>query len=377
MKCGISILGSTGSIGRQTLDVAEKLKLRVCAMTANRNVKLAEAQVRRFRPEVVAMYDRAAAAELKVRLADTPVRVVAGEDGLCEAAVCPEADAVVTAVMGTVGLRPTLAAIYERKRIALANKETLVCAGRIVMETARENDAEIIPVDSEHSAIFQCLAGGRPFKTIILTASGGPFRGMNSSELAKVTVEEALRHPNWNMGPKITIDCATMMNKGLEFIEAMHLFHANPEQIRVLVHPQSIIHSMVEYPDHSVIAQMGAPDMRLPIEFALTYPQRGPAIAPALDLTQVGTLTFEQPDLQAFPCLGLAMEAAQMRGTACAVMNAANEAAVDLFLNKRIRFCEIYELVRSAVEALPTSDSSIDAVLEADREARQFVFGKV
>ena len=330
MKCGISILGSTGSIGRQSLDVAEKLGLRVCALTANRNTALAEEQARRFRPEVMAMYSHAAAAELKVRLADTPVKVVAGEDGLIEAAVHPQADTVVTAVVGTVGLRPTLAAIYEKKRIALANKETLVCAGRIVMEEAKRNGAEIIPVDSEHSAIFQCLAGGRPFRTIILTASGGPFRGMRREELMQVTVEDALRHPNWNMGPKITVDCATMMNKGLEFIEAMHLFGARPEQIRVLVHPQSIVHSMVEYPDHSIIAQMGMPDMRLPIELALTYPLRGPAVAPALDLTQVSALTFEHPDLEAFPCLGLAMEAARMRGTACAVMNAANETAVEL-----------------------------------------------
>ena len=377
MECGIAILGSTGSIGRQTLDVAEKLKLRVWAMTANRNVERVEIQARQFKPALVAMCDRAAAADLKTRLADTPVRVVAGEDGLLEAAVYPQAKTVVTAVMGTVGLRPTLAAIYERKRIALANKETLVCAGRIIMEKAGENEVEILPVDSEHSAIFQCLAGGRPFRSILLTASGGPFRGMSRQALSEVTLEAALRHPNWNMGPKITIDCATMMNKGLEFIEAMHLFGAHPDQIRVLVHPQSIVHSMVEYPELSVIAQMGTPDMRLPIEYALTYPQRGPAIAPALDLTQVGTLTFEKPDLQAFPCLGLAMEAARMCGTACAVMNAANEAAVDLFLHEKIRFCEIYALVRSAVEALPTADSSIDAVLEADREARRFVLGKV
>ena len=377
MKCGISILGSTGSIGRQSLDVAEKLGLRVCALTANRNTALAEEQARRFRPEVMAMYSHTAAAELKVRLADTPVKVVAGEDGLIEAAVHPQADTVVTAVVGTVGLRPTLAAIYEKKRIALANKETLACAGRIVMEEAKRNGAEIIPVDSEHSAIFQCLAGGRPFRTIILTASGGPFRGMHREELMQVTVEDALRHPNWNMGPKITVDSATMMNKGLEFIEAMHLFGARPEQIRVLVHPQSIVHSMVEYPDHSIIAQMGMPDMRLPIELALTYPLRGPAVVPALDLTQVSALTFEHPDLEAFPCLGLAMEAARMRGTACAVMTAANETAVELFLNRKIRFCQIYEYVRSAVEALPASDSGIDGVLEADREARRFVLGKV
>ena len=377
MKQAISILGSTGSIGRQSLDVAEKLGVRVCALTANRDVERIEAQARRFRPALVALRDRAAAAELKTRLADLPVRVAAGDDGLLEAAVYPEADTVITAVVGTVGLRPTLAAIYEKKRIALANKETLVCAGRIVMEEAGRSGAEIIPVDSEHSAIFQCLAGGRPYRAILLTASGGPFRGMTRQELAQVTLAQALRHPNWRMGPKITVDCATMMNKGLEFIEAMHLFAARPEQIRVLVHPQSIVHSMVEYPDGAVIAQMGTPDMRLPIELALTYPRRGPSIAPALDLTQTGPLTFENPDLDAFPCLGLAMEAARMRGTACAVMNAANETAVELFLREKIRFCEIYELVRSAVEALPASDGGIDAILEADREARRFVLGKV
>ena len=377
MERGISVLGSTGSIGRQTLDAAERLGIRVYAISANKSVNLLEEQARKLHPELVAVTDETAARDLKTRLADTPVRVVSGREGLCEAAVHPRADTVITAVMGTVGLKPTMAAIGEKKRIGLANKETLVCAGRLVMAAAKEKGAEIIPVDSEHSAIFQCLQGPGKMNRILLTASGGPFRGMKKAELEKVTLRQALAHPNWKMGSKITVDCATMMNKGLEFIEAMHLFSARPEQIRVLVHPQSIVHSMVEFCDHSVMAQMGVPDMRLPIELALTYPERGPAIAESLDLVKAGTLTFEEPDTENFPCLALAMESARAEGMQCAVMNAANEAAVDLFIREKIGFCDIYTLVEAAVRAVSRPDGSIDDILDADREARAFVYGKV
>ena len=378
MECGIAILGSTGSIGRQTLDVAEKLKLRVWAMTANRNVERVEIQARQFKPALVAMRDRAAAADLKTRLADTPVRVVAGEDGLLEAAVYPQAKTVVTAVMGTVGLRPTLAAIYERKRIALANKETLVCAGRIIMEKAGENEVEILPVDSEHSAIFQCLAGGRPFRSILLTASGGPFRGMSRQALSEVTLEAALRHPNWNMGPKITIDCATMMNKGLEVIEAMRLYGLPLSQVDVVIHRQSIVHSLVEFRDGAVLAQLGTPDMRIPIQLALTYPRRLPNPAPALDLLTCGPLTFDAPDLEAFPCLGLAREAALRGGTACAVLNGANEAAVGLYLEDKIGFYGISDAVARAMDTVPyVANPTLEEILEADRAARACVYSFV
>jgi 1-deoxy-D-xylulose-5-phosphate reductoisomerase len=379
MNRDLIILGSTGSIGRQSLEVAEKLGLRVRALAANRNVALLEQQIRRFHPGLAAVFDEGAAKDLKVRVSDTGVRVVSGADGLIEAASLESGGTVITAVMGMVGLKPTLAAIKEKKRIALANKETLVCAGKIVMNAAREYGAEVLPVDSEHSAIFQCMEGNsrKEVKRILLTASGGPFRGMTGDELKSVTKADALRHPNWTMGQKITIDSATLMNKGLEFIEAMHLFGVTPDMIKVLVHPQSIVHSMVEFADNSVIAQMGPPDMRIPIQYALTWPERKPGLAPELDFLTAGELTFEEPDTETFGCLRLAMECAGRRDAACAVMNGANEAAVDLFLRDRIGFTDIYGLVADAVEELGSMRADcIEDVLAADAEARDFVYGK-
>ena len=351
----ISILGSTGSIGRQTLDVAEQLGTRVAAITANSNVDRAEEQARKFHPALAVMYDPAAAKELKSRLSDTDIRVSSGMEGLLEAASLPEADTVVTAVVGMIGLRPTLAAIQAGKRIALANEETLVCAGELVMAEAARCGAEIIPVDSEHSAIFQCLQGSRDrseVRRILLTCSGGPFYGMKFEELAAMTRADALKHPNWKMGPKITVDCATLMNKGLEVIEAMRLYRLPLEQVSVVIHRQSIVHSMVEFRDGAVMAQLGTPDMRLPIRYALTYPYRADSPLEPLDLLSCPPLTFAAPDLEAFPCLRLAMEAVTEGGTACAVLNGANEAAVGLFLRDQIGFNDIPGLVASAREAV-------------------------
>ena len=379
MQNAISLLGSTGSIGRQTLEVAELLNLRVRALSANRNIKLLEEQTRKFRPAVAAVYDGAAARDFKTRVRDLDVRVVSGTDGLIEAAVIDGADTVVTATVGTAGLLPTLAAIDLGRRIALANKETLVCAGKFVMERARERGALIIPVDSEHSAIFQCLAGqSKDIKKLILTASGGPFRGLDRDALSKVTPEMALRHPNWSMGQKVTIDSATMMNKGLEVIEATHLFGVPPGKIEVVVHPESIIHSMVEFTDNSVMAQLAVPDMRLPIQYALTYPDRAPSLAGQLDITKQASLTFEQPDFASFPCLGLAFEAARTGCTACAVLNAANEAAVELFLSGKLSFYGISDSVRAALENTENiEDPSLDDIAEADAAARKLVFERV
>ncbi|MCI6567318.1 MAG: 1-deoxy-D-xylulose-5-phosphate reductoisomerase [Dysosmobacter sp.] len=373
----ISILGSTGSIGRQTLDVAEQLGTRVAAITANSNVDRAEEQARKFHPALAVMYDPAAAKELKSRLSDTDIRVSSGMEGLLEAASLPEADTVVTAVVGMIGLRPTLAAIQAGKRIALANKETLVCAGELVMAEAARCGAEIIPVDSEHSAIFQCLQGSRDrseVRRILLTCSGGPFYGMKFEELAAMTRADALKHPNWKMGPKITVDCATLMNKGLEVIEAMRLYRLPLEQVSVVIHRQSIVHSMVEFRDGAVMAQLGTPDMRLPIRYALTYPYRADSPLEPLDLLSCPPLTFAAPDLEAFPCLRLAMEAVTEGGTACAVLNGANEAAVGLFLRDKIGFNDIPGLVASAREAVPVRQAGdLEAILGADRQAREIV----
>ena len=387
----LSVLGSTGSIGRQTLAVAAHLGLPVAALAARGgNVKLSEEQARRFSPRLVAVYDEGAARDLRVRLADTPTRVVSGPEGLTEAAVCPEADCVVTALSGSVGLLPTMAAIEQKKRIALANKETLVCAGELVMARAAETGAEIIPVDSEHSAIFQSL-GGRlrspHLRRILLTASGGPFRGLTRAETYDKTPEEAVSHPNWSMGAKISVDSATMMNKGLEFIEAMRLFGVAPEQITVLIHPQSVMHSAVEFCDGSVVAQMAAPDMELPIQYALTYPERAPSLlAKPLDLFSAGDLHFERPDLENTPCLALAMDAARRGGTAPAALSAANEAAVALFLRKKIPCGKFFECVAAALDSIeiidglsPGSKPTLEQCLAADGLARNFVmerFGK-
>lgn len=373
-KKKISLIGSTGSIGRQTLEVAELLGCAVVALSANKSTPLLEAQARKFKPAIVAVYDEGAARDMKARLRDTGTHVFSGMSGLIEAAAAENADTVVTAVVGTIGLKPTLAAIERGKRIALANKETLVCAGAHVMRLSKQYKADILPVDSEHSAIFQCLNdnGGNGFKKILLTASGGPFRGKTFGELEKMTPQEALYHPNWKMGRKITIDSATLMNKGLEFIEAMHLYAAAPDQISVLIHPQSIIHSMVEFHDNSVIAQLSVPDMRLPIQYALTYPVRQPSLTEALELTKIGSLTFEVPDLSVFRCLKLAIDTARIRGTSCAVMNAANEEAVGLFLEEKISFNEIYECVRSVMDRIENvENASVDDILAADGEARR------
>ena len=377
MKRSISVLGSTGSIGTQSLDVIEKLGLGVSALAANRNIELLEAQARKFSPELVAVFDEERASELEKRLSDTNISVVSGMEGLIAAAEIPSADTVITAVMGMIGLKPTIAAIRQGKRIGLANKETLVCAGNIVMAEAKKYNAEIIPVDSEHSAIFQSMAGGKrsEVKRILLTASGGPFRGKKYDEIKNATKEAALKHPNWSMGQKITIDSASMMNKGLEFIEAMHLFGVRPDQIEVLVHPQSIVHSAVEFSDNSVIAQLGVADMRIPIQYALTYPDRMPSPAKSLDLTALSALTFEKPDTDTFKSLKLAMDTAGRKDAACAVMNGANEAAVALFLQDKIAFGEMYECVSLAVEELGGMIAdTIDDVLLADEAARKFVF---
>ena len=377
MNRSISVLGSTGSVGTQSLDVIEKLGYRVSAIAANRNIDLLEKQARQFLPELVAVYDEERAQIRREKLSDTGISVVSGIEGLIAAAETDSADTVITAVMGMIGLQPTIAAIRKRKRIALANKETLVCAGRIVMAEAERYGAEIIPVDSEHSAIFQSMAGGskNEVKRILLTASGGPFRGMTYEQIKDAPKEAALKHPNWSMGQKITIDSASMMNKGLEFIEAIHLFGVKPEQIEVLVHPQSIVHSAVVFRDNSVIAQLGVADMRIPIQYALTYPERTVSCADELDLTMLSGLTFEKPDLDTFKSLKLAMDAAGREDAACAVMNGANEAAVALFLNDRIKFGEIYECVSMAVGELGTmSAETIDDVIRADAKARDFVF---
>ena len=376
----ISILGSTGSIGRQTLDVAEKLQISVAALAASRNVELLEAQCRKFRPELAVLFDEAAAEELKRRLSDMNIKVAGGMEGLLAAALLDSADTVVTAVSGMIGLRPTLAAIERGKRIALANKETLVCAGELVMREAQRRGAEIIPVDSEHSAIFQCLMGCRDrseVRRLILTCSGGPFYGKTAAELQKVTRVDALRHPNWKMGPKITVDCATLMNKGLEVIEAMRLYGLPLEQVTAVIHRQSIVHSLVEFRDGAVMAQLGTPDMRIPIGLALTYPKREENPAPPLDLLSCPPLTFAAPDEEAFRCFRLARQAAKQGGTACAVLNGANEAAVGLFLQEKLCFPEIADAVEAALDAVPQcANMTLEAALDADRQARDIVFAR-
>ena len=376
-SCCISLLGSTGSIGRQSLEVIQACGMKVGALTANSNVERMEEQARQFLPKLAVMMDEKAAADLKVRLADTPVRVAARMEGLLEAAELPQADTVITAVVGMVGLRPTMAAIREGKRIALANKETLVCAGQLVMEEARDYGAKIVPVDSEHSALFQslqCCKDRGEVKRLILTCSGGPFFGKTRQELQGMTRKEALQHPNWSMGAKITVDSATLMNKGLEFMEAMHLYQMPPEKISIVIHRESIIHSLVEYCDNAVIAQLGAPDMRLPIQYALTWPERVPGPADPLDLCSCGPLTFAQPDTDTFQCLALALEAAKTGGTAGAILNGANEAAVALFLEGKIGFLDIADRVRLAMERVPViQDPSMTQVLEADAAAREAV----
>ncbi len=376
VKC-VSILGSTGSIGRQSLDIMEHLNISVGALAAGTSVALMASQCRKFRPMLAVMATREAADALAREISDLPVKISWGEEGLLEAATLEGVDCVITAVVGMLGLKPTLAAIRAGKRIGLANKETLVCAGELVMAEAERCHAEIIPVDSEHSAIFQCLMGSRhsrEVKRLILTCSGGPFFGMKPEQLQNVTKADALKHPNWKMGPKITIDCATLMNKGLEVIEAMHLYHMPLEQVDVVIHRQSIVHSMVEFTDGAVMAQMGAPDMRLPIQLAATYPERLPCVVDRLDLLGCGPLTFSAPDLEAFPCLKLARDCAKLGGNACAVMNGANEEAVAMFLRDEIGFYDIYRLVKNAVDTVPyIGKPSLEQILESDRLSRAAV----
>lgn len=376
MVKAISILGSTGSIGRQTAEAARRLGIPVLALSARRDVDRLEEQARTLRPRYISVTDPAAAKELRSRLAGTGVEIGEGEESLAAAATIEGADCVVTGVSGSIGLRPTLAAIRKGRRIALANKETLVCAGDIVMAEAEHCGAEILPVDSEHSAIFQSLAGRgkNELRRILLTGSGGPFRGWTPEQTRDVTPERAVRHPNWSMGAKISIDSATMMNKGLEFIEAMHLFAVEPDQIRVIIHPESAIHSMVELLDGTVIAQLGVPDMTLPIQYALTYPERCESAAEPLDFAALGTMHFEDPDFEKLPCLRLAIECARARGTAPCVMSAANEVAVGAFLGHRIGYNDIYRLVSSAVERAEfIAHPTLEEILASDAAARELV----
>lgn len=372
----IAILGSTGSIGTQTVDILPSIDAEVVALTTNRRIDLLEEQARALHPKMVCAFDKAAARDLKVKLADTDICVLSGMDGLTACAAESGADIVVTAVVGMVGLLPTLAAIDAGKDIALANKETLVCAGELVMRAAQKKGVKILPVDSEHSAIFQCAqaAQGNPLAKIILTASGGPFFGKTAAEMRSVTREQALAHPNWSMGAKITIDSATMMNKGLELIEAMWLYGMPPEDIEIVIHRESIVHSAVEFADGAMIAQLGLPDMRLPIQYALTYPSRVPCKVPRLSLADAAKLTFYAPDYEAFPALNLARQAAAQKGDRGAVLNGANEAAVGLFLEGRIGFAEIAERVAQALDAIPYRSSiTLEDVLAADRAAREIV----
>ena len=377
----IALLGSTGSIGRQTLEVARELGLGVAALTANSSVDLIEAQAREFSPRLAVLYDADAANELRRRLADTDVEVLSGMDGLLAAATVDEADTVVTAVVGMIGLRPTLAAIERKKRIALANKETLVCAGALVMDAADKYGAELVPVDSEHSAIFQCLQGCRDrseIKRLILTCSGGPFYGLSFDELAGKTRADALRHPNWTMGAKITVDSATLMNKGLEIIEAMRLYRLPLSKVAAVIHRQSIVHSLVEFRDGALLAQLGTPDMKLPIRYAMTYPFRAPSPAEPLDLLSCPPLTFAEPDEHTFRCLRIARTCAETGDTSCAIMNGANEVAVYAFLRERIGFNDIPALVQAALDETPqVSNPALSDILEADRLARESVRARI
>jgi 1-deoxy-D-xylulose-5-phosphate reductoisomerase len=379
MTKSLSILGSTGSIGVQSLDVCRKCGYSVKALTAFSSADTIEAQAREFRPEVVALVDEKAAADLKVRLADTNIRVLSGVEGVCECASLESADTVLNSVVGMAGLKPTLTAIQAKKKIALANKETLVAGGQLVLSEAKKYGVDILPVDSEHSAIFQCLQGkpsNKALKKIILTASGGPFFGKTREELATVTVENALKHPNWAMGAKITIDSATMMNKGLELIEAVWLFSVKPEDIDIVVHRESIVHSAVEYTDNSVIAQLGVPDMRIPIQYALTYPERFESPVEELNLAQIGKLTFFEPDYNTFGCINLCKRAISMGGLYPAAVNSANEQANLMFRQGKIGFLDIAKRVERVFESVPEYDTyTLDDITEIDKLSRELVRG--
>ena len=373
----ITVLGSTGSIGTQTLEIVrDNPDLQIAALAAGQNVDLMEKQVREFSPRIAGMWSEAAAKDLRERIADLPVKVVCGMDGLLEIASMPESDVVVTAVVGMIGIRPTIAAIESKKTIALANKETLVTAGHLIMPLAARKGVPILPVDSEHSAIFQSLQGsaGNRIHRILLTASGGPFRGMGREDLERMSLEDALKHPNWSMGKKVTIDSASLVNKGLEVMEARWLFDVPLEQIQVLVHPQSILHSAVEYEDGAVIGQMGLPDMKLPIQYALLYPERRPMRMPYMDLFRIGQLTFEEPDTETFPGLALAYRAAKCAGSMPTVFNAANEMAVKLLLEKKIRFAQIPELIEAAMNHHRViGNPDLEEILETEAETYEFI----
>ncbi len=374
----ISILGSTGSIGRQALEVAEKLNLNIVALAANQNITLLEQQIRKFKPHTVAVYDSVAAKKLKENLNDLSINVLSGIDGLCKVAALADSELVLTAVSGMIGLQPTLAAIKAKKNIALANKETLVAGGKIVMKAAEENGVKILPVDSEHSAIFQCLQGcenPKHIKKLILTASGGPFFGRSKSELKNVTVKEALNHPSWNMGKKNTIDSATLMNKGLELIEAAHLFNIDPDKIDVIIHRESVIHSMVEYIDGSVTAQLSTPDMKLPIHYAITYPERTESLTEPLNLAKYKNLSFFEPDHETFEAVNVCKNAIKIGGNMPVILNSANEEAVNLFLNEKIKFLDIIEIIKTAMNHFPVeSANSLDDILVTDKKVRKFIF---
>lgn len=377
MSRTIAVLGSTGSIGTQTLEVVEaNHDLKVAALAAGKNVKLMEQQIRRFHPRLAAMADEEAAADLRERVRDLDVKVASGIEGLLEAAVLPEAEVLVTAVVGMIGIRPTIAAIEAGKDIALANKETLVTAGHIIMPLAKEKQVRILPVDSEHSAIFQALNGedGRHISRILLTASGGPFRGRKRAELENIQVEDALKHPNWTMGQKITIDSATLVNKGLEVMEAKWLFGTGLEQIEVVVQPQSVIHSMVEFADGAVIAQLGTPDMKLPIQYALYYPERRALGGERLDFGKLQQITFEKPDMETFLGLPLAFQAARAGGSMPTVFNAANERAVSKFLRRQIRFLDIYEILMACMEEHRLVENpTVEEILAAEQMTYEFI----
>ncbi len=377
MTQNLTILGSTGSIGTQALSVADMLSLKITALTAGSNVKLLEEQIRKYKPQYAALSDEKAAQELKIRIADTDTKVLSGKDGVIECARLGDCDTVLNSIVGIAGLAPTVAAIEEGRNIALANKETLVAGGKIVMDKAKEKGVSILPVDSEHSAIFQCLQGMNKkdeLKSIILTASGGPFFGKTRDELRSVTVREALKHPNWEMGAKITVDSASMMNKGLELIEAVWLFDVSPDAVDIIVHRESIIHSLIEYNDNSVIAQLGVPDMRIPIQYALTYPERYPSPVKRLSLREYGSLTFYEPDYGTFRCLGLCREAISRGGLHPCAVNGANEAANELFRKGEIGFLEIADKVQLVTEAIKNkSDYTLEDVFECDRLSRQLV----
>lgn len=375
MTENLSILGSTGSIGKQSLDVCRKCGYGVKALTAFSSVDEIEKQAREFKPEKIALVDEKAAADLKIKLADTDIKVLGGMDGVCECAEIESADTVLNSVVGMAGLKPTLTAIYAGKKIALANKETLVAGGQFVMSEAKKHGVEILPVDSEHSAIFQCLQGkptNKALKKIILTASGGPFFGKTAEELRDVTVEKALKHPNWSMGAKITIDSATMMNKGLELIEAVWLFSVKPDDVDIVVHRESIVHSAVEYDDNSVIAQLGLPDMRIPIQYALTYPERFESPVGELSLSQIGKLTFFEPDYETFRCINLCRKAINMGGLYPAAVNSANEQANLMFRQGKIGFLDIADRVEAVLERTPHYDNyTFEDILEIDKFARE------